>query len=736
MCGLAGMARLDGADLETSDVQVLHAMSRSLGHRGPDDEETSVRGPVGLAFRRLSLVDPEHGGQPFVSPDGDIVLMANGEVYNHRALEAGLPHDVTMRTDSDCEVLVHLYRRDGLRFLDQVQGMFAVVVWDRVRGKLLFARDRFGIKPLHYTRNRRRISFASETKALFQDPQCPRELDWAGALADPCVNGAAMFSDAPVTNWFGGVEVVPAATIIEIDLRDGATDRHRYWEFPQDPHHDLTAGEFIAEYGRLLAESVEMCATADAELGLLLSGGIDSAMVAALASRTTPIHTFTAVTPGTLANGDAANARRTAAELGLPNHQILMDAAGIPSVEQWRELLWQQESPRCGPEQFYKNELYRAARQMRPALKGMLLGQASDEFNGGYLADFSGGGGWAGAMAGLRQMARQTAAHHRPGLLPFLEPGVDGLLSDSVFGASRPGAEDPYRQYTRLKYRDIQQYNCWHEDRNAAGSGIEARVPFLDHRLVELVLGVPSVLREQLLWDKAILREAARGVLSDRARGTAKVPFFHGSGERQVYRSFCRMLTQDGGALLEESLSQRGAKEFLNRDGVIEAVTALTANPAAVPAETVLRLVNLGLLESMLGDLPAAAIDRPKRVIPPRAEEHDWTGAGLEAMSARMLPDAAVAPGTALALGDDVELLHSHSDPKTWFLVVEGELAFYIEDTVPSDRAWLALLRAVDGHRTLGELLALAAAATGDDVHAEVRATLREALLDGLLVAC
>ncbi|MFD7729261.1 asparagine synthase (glutamine-hydrolyzing) [Kitasatospora phosalacinea] len=729
MCGLAGMARLGGGPLESHQVEQLRAMSRCIAHRGPDDEDLLVDGPVGLAFRRLSLVDPERGGQPFVSEDGTLALIANGEVYNHRALEAVLPGGTRMRTDSDCEVLLHLYRHDNRRFLDAVQGMFAVIVWDRRRGKLVLARDRFGIKPLYFHRGRDRIVVASEIKALFQDPGCPRRLDWTRALADQSLQSSALFAHGPVNTWFKGVEAVPAGTVMEFDLEDGTVTRHRYWELPDEVDHGLTAAEFIGGYGELLASSVEMCATADAELGLFLSGGIDSAAVAALASRTTPLTTFTAVNPGTFANGDAVNARRTADELGIPNHQILLDAARVPDPDEWRELLWLQESPRCGPEQFYKRELYRVAKDLRPELRGMLLGQASDEFNGGYAGQF--GTSWPRALAAFEEMAGRTAVHRHPEVQPWLDHGTEPLLGAAAFGPADEHFPDAYHQYVRWKYRDVQQYNCWHEDRNAAGSGIEARVPFLDHRLVEHVLRVPPVLRERLLWDKSVLREAMRGVLPERVRTMPKVPFFYGSGERQVRRTFVEMLVQDGGILLDQAFAGPGAREFLNPEGIRATVAGLARDPGGMPVEILLRLVNLGLLEGMLDTLPPAPSERPSRDLAPLATAGDFGAEGQRLLAERMLPHSSLSEEAVLRLAEHVDLLQSRTTPGTWFLMVGGEIVYTVDESDPVERAWLALLLGLDEARPLTELVDRA-----DAMWPDLEPILREALEEGVLTRC
>src|SRR5436305_9624260 len=327
MCGLVGTARLDRRDLDESADGLVRQMIHAVAHRGPDDAVLRRFGPVALGFTRLALVDPMGGRQPLTDEDDALALIVNGEIYNHEQLRAQLPANTRLRTSSDCEVLLHLYRRDGPRYLDRVRGMFARVLCDRRRNRLICARDRFGIKPLFYHRNATRIVFASEIKALFEDPDTPRELNWERALADQLVTAAPVFEVAPAHSWFRDIELVPAATIVAVDVDTGHTEHHRYWQLPSVGGGDGAEAELVRDYGETLAASVAESEMADVDIGLFLSGGIDSAAVAAL-TRTTP-QTFSALNASTLVHGDAESAHRIAAQLGLVNHQVLADAAYV-----------------------------------------------------------------------------------------------------------------------------------------------------------------------------------------------------------------------------------------------------------------------------------------------------------------------------------------------------------------------------------------------------------------------
>jgi asparagine synthase (glutamine-hydrolysing) len=699
MCGLAGMATI-GAPLGAQARPVLERMGRAVAHRGPDGQNLLIEGPVGLVFRRLALVGPENGDQPLHSADGGVSLIANGEVYNHRELEARIP-GLTLRTKSDCEILAHLYARDGDRFLDEVAGMFAVVLWDRRRNRLLLARDRFGIKPLYYARFGGTVVFASEIKALFEHPDCPRELVWASAVSELAPGAAS----STVTSWFRGIEVVPAATIVSIDLSTGTQTQTPYWRFPDfgaaqdDGRSDE---EFIAQYRELLTAAVRDCASADTELGLMLSGGVDSATVAALmAAGGTQAHTFTVLSGSTFA-GDAEFGARVAAHLGLPNHQIVFGNDRVPSAAEWRNLLWLLETPLCGAEQFYKHSLYTYAKQVRPELRGMLLGQASDEYNGGYSAGLAFGGGWPEFEATTQEIARNEALGRTPSIGSWWSvDGVGPLLSDELLIDGRASG-DPYQAYVEFGYRSIQQYNCWHEDRTAAGHGVEARVPFLDHRLIEFLATIPRARRAGLLWDKRILRDGVRDLLPGEVVNRSKGSFFYQDQPGFAYRMLARMLGSDGGELVEEALAAAGAAGVLDGDRLRAAVARLATASEPTAVEPVLALVNLGLLDTMARSLPPEPVLRPRyEVVGAPMQDWDAESGPLGSLVRRFpLP----APQDVLALGDEVLLATQFDDPGMLLVAVSGSIEYVVNRA--DDAAWHSFLGAVDGERTLEAILA------------------------------
>lgn len=719
MCGIAAVARLDNQPLGPESDHLLDALADVLHHRGPDDREVLRDGQVGMAFTRLSLVDPEGGRQPLVSEDGSLVLIANGEVYNHRELAAKLPAGHRMQTGSDCEVLLHLYRLHGTDFLRDVRGMFALILWDRQRNQLILARDRFGIKPLYYHRDSSRIILSSEIKGLFCDPATPRRFSWEAALTHQTLPAAPRFTDEAQTTWFDGIESVPAATVLRIGLRDGRTESSCFWSMPTETGESQDPEFYVNNYRAALEASVRECATADTELGLFLSGGVDSSAVLALACEKLPdLHTFSAVTGGTYDNGDAESAEWLARKLGLANHSVIFPEDSTPSPEEWRRLLWLTETPACGPEVYYKHELHRFAKAERPDLRGMLLGAASDEFNGGYSVGMAVGGDWFDFMNNLGPMSVEARLRSAA----VLRAWTAGRRSLVVTGGIEPdpaGPSDIYQQYLLSEHRKVQQYNVWHEDRTAAGSSIEARVPFLDHRVVEVSASVPPNLRPQLLWDKQILRLAVRDLLPAEIVQRPKVPFFYGKGTRHAYRMLVRLLRADGGELVERALAVPEAAQFLDRDNIRLELRELGDGDTDSPAvELLLRAVNMGLLAELVHEQPRleSLSSGPVLLALPESVEVSTVADAVGVVT--------LGPNSVLALGEDVLLL-PNAPEQTWYLVGEGQVEYVLEQTTPT----LEVLRGLDGTRDLAAVLAQAGAELDD-----VASDLDELVHGGLIV--
>src|SRR5438128_3976425 len=321
MCGIVGILELDGAT--SPSRHVLESMTAAIAHRGPDEHGIWVDGCVGLAARRLRVVDLVTGQQPLANEDGSMRLVANGEIYNAGELRDDLQrrgHLFTTRTDT--EVILHAYEDEGPACLERLEGMFAFALWDGRRQRLVLARDRFGEKPLYYARLSRTLLFASEPKALLMHPRVSRELDWT-ALARYLT-----YDYVPAPHAiFRAVRKLPPAHWMAVRV-DGAETGGRYWTPPAPGASGPTRRQAAEGVLDLLRQSVRRRLACDVPWGTFLSGGLDSSLVTALAVAESPrpVKTF-ALGFVESTYDERAAAADVAARLGTEHHEVVLTPA-------------------------------------------------------------------------------------------------------------------------------------------------------------------------------------------------------------------------------------------------------------------------------------------------------------------------------------------------------------------------------------------------------------------------
>src|SRR5262249_41470213 len=280
MCGICGLVILDGAT--APDPAVLAAMNETLVHRGPDSEGSVTDGPCALAMRRLSIIDLAGGDQPIANEDGSVQVIQNGEIYNYRDLReelSGRGH--SFKTHSDTEVLVHLYEERGPEFVEALRGMFALAIWDARNGRLVLARDRFGIKPLYYRVAGGELSFASELKALVRQPGFSREIDQEALESFLAFNSIP----SPLT-IFREARKLPAGHLLVAERGEVSISRYARPSPVGESEVRSESEEALAvELRDCLRDSVRAHLVSDVPVGVLLSGGIDSCSLAALAAQ-------------------------------------------------------------------------------------------------------------------------------------------------------------------------------------------------------------------------------------------------------------------------------------------------------------------------------------------------------------------------------------------------------------------------------------------------------------------
>jgi asparagine synthase (glutamine-hydrolysing) len=554
MCGIAGIIRSDGRPV---DREVLGRMAARLIHRGPDQEGLWTGDPrqpagptAGLAVRRLAVIDPAGSRQPLANEDGSVHLAYNGEVYNFRQLRAELEaHGHRFQSAGDTEVLVHLYEDAGPAMLAPLVGMFAFALWDERRGRLMLARDRLGQKPLYWWHGRGVLAFASELAALVECPDVPRATD-LGAIGQFLRFG---YVPAPATG-FAGIQKLPPAHYLEFDAAAGQLiGPTRYWDIPRGPVDGTTSAEEWRErLAAALAEAVGSQLVADVPLGVLLSGGLDSSAVTALAAAqsSAPLKTFT-VSFAESGWDESAYARQVARRFGTEHTEVRIEPRAVEALE---ELVVRHGEPFADSSSI---ATYYLAREARRHVTVALSGDGGDESFGGYPRH-------AAMMMsermgpGLRQMlarlgrrmkpragrkSRWNAARRFMAALD-LEPLPRYLAWRSLFGGDALAAllvpdaravalaDDPLAAWQtataglesrpwvdRAMAIDLVDYlpnDCLAKiDIASMSRSLEVRGPLLDHRVVELARQMPANLKFRrrcgMPQGKAILRELFGG---------------------------------------------------------------------------------------------------------------------------------------------------------------------------------------------------------------------------------
>src|SRR5919109_751139 len=367
MCGICGIASARG----TVDPGRLAAMSATLVHRGPDSDGVHVEGGIGLAARRLAIIDLETGDQPIANEDGRIVVEQNGELYNYRELRLELERSGhRFSTSGDTEVLVHLYEEHGERFAERLRGMFAVALWDTGRRRLVLARDRYGIKPLYYREALGELVFASELRAL------PRgEIDLGALEAFLAFNSIP----APLTIFRDVRKLPPGHVLVWEDGRSELTRFARPAPVAASDVRQDEEAELVEELRARLRDSVRAHLVSDVPVGVLLSGGVDSALLAALAAQESgePLRTFS-IGFEERTFDELADARRVAQRYGTQHRELVLRPDAALLLPALADAFDEPFADSSALPTYLVSEL--AARHVKVALSG----EGGDELFGGY----------------------------------------------------------------------------------------------------------------------------------------------------------------------------------------------------------------------------------------------------------------------------------------------------------------------------------------------------------------
>lgn len=501
MCGLAGIFTLDGSPV---GVELAQRMAANLAHRGPDGQGAWSEGPIGLAHRRLAVIDlSSAGSQPMLASDGQYALVFNGEIYNHRELRAELEAiGRRFRSRSDTEVLLQAWAEWGAAALPRLNGMFAFAIYDRIARELVLARDRYGIKPLYWTKLGRTVAFASEAKGILALPSCPTRIDLEACLEYFTFQN--LFTDRTL---FAGISLLPAGTWLRLRQNEPVPAPVRWWDWDfQEPEGAIDEGALTEELDRLLCQAVSRQMVSDVDVGSYLSGGLDSGTITALASRQIPrLRTFTCGFDLSSASGmelafdERARAERMSYRFGTEQYEIVLKAGDMERC--LPRLAWHLEEPRLG--QSYPNFL--VADLASRFGKVVLSGIGGDEIFAGYPWRY------------YRTIESVSFEDYIDRYYLYWQRLIPNTAIQRVFApvwnqVSHVWTRDIFRDVLRTRGSEtgpqrpedyinlsliFEARTFLHgllvmEDKLSMAHGLETRVPFLDNDLVDFAMRLPA----------------------------------------------------------------------------------------------------------------------------------------------------------------------------------------------------------------------------------------------------
>jgi asparagine synthase (glutamine-hydrolysing) len=534
MCAICGIVNLNRA--EPVDETVLRNMAQAMVHRGPDDDGFLIDGHAGLGFRRLSIIDLSGGHQPIFNEDDSLAIVFNGEIYNYRDLARELASaGHTFKTKSDTETILHAYEQYGDDCVDHLRGMFAFAIWDRNHQRLLLARDRLGVKPLYYFHDGRTLAFASEIKALLEIPGIPREVD--SDAFDQYL--ALRYVPGPRTMFKNIFRLQPGHTLV---AERGSIRIRKYW----DVDYSSTAVASSQDLEQLLEESVRLRLISEVPLGVFLSGGLDSSTILASMNRAAgqTVKSFSigyeAVGPDERDACELGYARIAARALGSDHHEFRMNAAAFQRFIP--DLVWHLDEPladaSCIP-------LHFISKLASKHITVVLSGEGADEILGGYgiyqkMLAIDRVRRYAPPLANLARitpnaklrrylrMSGQSLEQRYRGVCRGFDSESRAKLTSAarttrsdrqlagIFGDhfSAVGKATPLN---RMLYVDTKVWLpddlLLKADKMTMANGLELRVPFLDHKLVEFAASLPDRSKLHGRTGKSILRTVARNIL-------------------------------------------------------------------------------------------------------------------------------------------------------------------------------------------------------------------------------
>ena len=600
MCGICGKLNFDRA--ASVSPALLKAMADTIVHRGPDDEGYYTSGPAGLGFRRLSIIDLSTGHQPISNEDGSVWVVFNGEIYNYKELrEYLLGKGHVLKTQTDTEVIVHLYEELGEACVEKLRGMFAFAIWDDRQKVMFIARDRVGIKPLYYWMSDKCLVFGSEIKAILADPDVTADV--APEMIDRFLS--FYFLPGEETLFRNVLKLAPGCCMT---VKDGKAKIRQYWDLQFSPR-EQSLEKAEQELMSLLDEVVQQHMISDVPVGFLLSGGVDSTAMMGLAVGKTD-YKLSSFTIGFSAPGIADErpfARLAAKRYGADQHEMTITAKDFADF--LPQCVWHMEEPVCEPQAV---ALYYVSKLARDFVKVLISGEGGDEAFAGYpnyrnllwlerfksaLGPLKRAASWSTRLANRGFQSARVGRYAELMNTKFEDYyygrtyNPDSFFNDQTHSAYAPDFAShvnktaslssarkflknqmPSGKVNRMLYVDTKTYLpdelLLKADKMTMANSIELRVPFLDHKFLEFAASLPEDFKVRGFKTKYIAKKALQGLVPKEIleRKKAGFPVPYASWMRTELKDWVRDILFDSETVGRGYFTKGGIEKLVKQD--------------------------------------------------------------------------------------------------------------------------------------------------------------------------
>ncbi|MEP6948738.1 MAG: asparagine synthase-related protein [Ginsengibacter sp.] len=535
---------------------------------------------------------------------GHHLLFFSGEIFNYKEIAGSMP-SFSNNFQNNAGLILALIEEKGIQAIEKINGQFIIIHLDTREKKVHIINDHFGISQLYYYHDKNIFLFGSELKFLLTHPACPKEIDWETSLKRPEPSGISCYKS--YKTWFKEINLLPGASVLNIDLESGQIQINNYWKESFDPNYDhshdkRTTADVMEEYISLLNDAVKIRTGGEEICHSLLSGGLDSSAIVALAAKYKPVETFSIVTQMTWLEETTLACNKLKTNLGIKNAQFLVPVHKLSfDCQLWKQRIWRAESPVNHNDSLTKTLLHFAIKKKNPEVTALLTGTGSDEFNGGYARWQVTGAevedNWEQFHNTIIDAEDYKLKLHRGTALWSRKNLINREFLASISGNKIE--QNPWMIYVDSSLHSLTYSLLWDEVRASSYHGHTTLFPFLDFRFLPFISKIPPALHKDLFFDKTILRTPLKKILPDYIINKSKVPAY--VPEYDYRAKLFKFLTEkDSMKMVEESLEDINRQHpVINKPELMKRIAKMQQEPDIAEWHDIMHIINLGLLEKL-----------------------------------------------------------------------------------------------------------------------------------------